>query len=496
VLPENYGFYLDNSLRRMTPHSDRSRGIAVDPMERSSAGTPTSISIGLNVAGISNLCNCTPPDTNAAVGDTQLMEGVNVQFEVLDKTTGAVEFGPVNANTLWRSLGGPCATHNDVGPIVQWDRSAHRWLYTQNVLSGPPPYYACVAVSQTPDATGNYYLYQFPLGNGIPVDSRWGVWSTGYFQTNNSFSTTGFLGAQVCAYNSAKLVAGDRTAEQICFQLTPSDYSLLPADVDSILPPPNGQDEFLIGSYDVDSSNNHLYLYSMHPDYPNPTQSTFVGSGLADPISVPAYTPFCDTSQPCVPQEGTGQQLNAVGDRLMYRFAYWNDGQLAHVRPSVGPLHRQHWYVNHVATASGGQAGVRWYEFRAPIAVATISDVTLFQSGTFAPDSSYRWMASMAQDKVGDIALGYSIASANMYDSINATGRVISDPPGQMESEVSLVAGTGSQSEGSSWGKLSTMVLDGSDSCTFWYAQEYYAVPAGGQSWLTRLVSFKFDGCR
>jgi hypothetical protein len=57
------------------------------------------------------------------------------------------------------------------------------------------------------------------------------------------------VGAYVCAYNTAKLILGDATAEQICFQLTPNDYSLLPADVDSPVPPPANQDEFFRGSY-------------------------------------------------------------------------------------------------------------------------------------------------------------------------------------------------------------------------------------------------------
>ncbi len=122
--------------------------------------------------------------------------------------------------------------------------------------------------------------------------------------------------------------------------------------------------------------------------------------------------------------------------------------------------------------------------------------LTLFQSGTFAPDTNNRWMASMAQDKQGDIALGYSLASTTVYDSIYATGRVPTDPIGQMETETPLYAGTGSQSGGQRWGDYSSMSIDGSDGCTFWYAQEYYAVPAGGSQWQTRLVSFKFNGCQ
>jgi hypothetical protein len=40
------------------------------------------------------------------------------------------------------------------------------------------------------------------------------------------------------------------------------------------------------------------------------------------------------------------------------------------------------------------------------------------------------------------------------------------------------------------------MQIDSTDQCTFWYAQEYYIVPAAGDNWQTRLVSFKFNGCQ
>lgn len=492
--PPNYSYHLAHSVRRTNPHP--SGAYQPDPVEQRSAGAPASITTGLNLLGLDNSesCGCEPPDTNAAVGDTQVVEWVNVAYQVFNKTTGAVELGPVQGNMLWQSLGGACYENNDGDIIAQWDRTNHRWLLAQNVFNGPP-YYACVAVSTTSDATGSYYLYQFPLSSDFPDYPKWGIWPSGYFQTNNNFGNVNFDGAYVCGYNSAKLIVGDRTAEQVCFQLTPNDASLLPGDLDSSTPPPAGQDEFFIGSYDVDSTNNHLYLYSMHPVFSNPSQSTFTGGGLADPITVPTYTPFCPDSEFCVPQDGTTERVDALGDRVMYRFSYWDDGPLANVGTHATHVPQQHWYVNHVVTASNGQAAVRWYEFRANIHQVGISGVSLFQSGTFAPDNNNRWMASIAQDKMGDIALGYSAASTSLFDSIYATGRVPTDPLGQMETETVLFAGAGSQSGGDRWGDYSSMSID-SDGCTFWYAQEYYEVPAGGSNWQTRLVQFKFNGCQ
>ena len=180
----------------------------------------------------------------------------------------------------------------------------------------------------------------------------------------------------------------------------------------------------------------------------------------------------------------------------MYRFAYWNDLAPTSAAPSavVGP--RQHWYVNHVAKASGGQAGVRWYEFQAPVMVVNTGALTLHQSGTFAPDSNYRWMASIAQDKVGNLAVGYSISNGTtLHPSIYVAGRAKSDPLGQLSGETTLTTGTGTQTGSAHrWGDYTSMSLDPSDHCTFWYTNEYLTT-TGTAPWQTRLNQLKFDNC-
>jgi hypothetical protein len=491
-----YGFHEANPVRWVNFHPGRQLGPARDPVEQSSPGPASSFSLGLNLLGVGNgfpdySVPDAPPDTNAGVGDTEVVDWVNVSYAVFNKTTGAVLAGPIEGNMLWQSLGGVCANNNDGDIIAQWDRSAHRWVLAQNVFT--TPYTACIAISQTNDALGSYYLYAFSLGSGFPDYPKYGLWPSGYFETMNNFGPSGgnFVGAEVCGYNSAKLLVGDHSAEQICFQLTANDYSLLPADRDSNIAPPNGQDEFFVGSYDVDSSNDHVYLYSMHPVFSNPSQSTFVGSGLADPFTVPAYTPFCDSNPirgACIP-EPNGSGVASLGDRLMYRFSYWEDQPLASVRATPPlPLPAQHWFFNHVATASGGQAGVRWYEVTAPIRAVTISGLSLFQSGTFAPDANYRWMGSIARDKVDDVALGYSLGSSTIYPSVAVTGRTVTDPMGQMEAEQVIVTGTGAQvGTDNRWGDYSSMAIDAADGCTFWYAQEYYTTTAQFD-WSTQLA--------
>ncbi len=223
-------------------------------------------------------------------------------------------------------------SNNDGDIIAQWDVVAHRWLLTQNVFTGN--YGVCVAISTSPDATGTYYLYEFPVvANGFPDYPKWGVWTNNYGETWNNFGPGGggFRGPVFCAYNRTKMLTGDQTAEQICHQYTASEDSLLPADRDSPTAPPAGQDQFAIGSVgDVD--NSHLSLYSVHINNINDwTQgATFTGDGNSQLLSVATYDPSCNGAYggDCVPQKGITDMADSLGDRLMYRFAYWEDQPL------------------------------------------------------------------------------------------------------------------------------------------------------------------------
>ncbi len=280
-----YGFHEANPVNRIPMRPPAS---VVDRVEQNAAGSSANYSTGINVLGLGNgfpnfIMRVAPPDTDMAVGDTQLIEYVNLSWEVFDKS-GNPLIGPFDGNSLWASgiPGSLCALHDSGDPIVKWDRVAHRWLLFQNVFVSP--YAMCIAVSTSADATGNYYVYQFSVpGNGFPDYQKIGVWPTGYFQANNNFGVnkSGFVGSQICAYNSVKLLAGDASAEQQCVQLTGGDYSLLPGDVDSPTPPPAGQDEFFIGGLGrVDTShlsvpNGSLgYLTVWPAGQPRPLAST------------------------------------------------------------------------------------------------------------------------------------------------------------------------------------------------------------------------------
>ena len=116
--------------------------------------------------------------------------------------------------------------------------------------------------------------------------------------------------------------------------------------------------------------------------------------------------------------------------------------------------------TNQPVEALPGVAGVRWYEIRRDSA----GNYSLYQQGTYAPnDGVHRWMGSVAQDKKGNIALGYSVVNGmNVFPGIRYTGRLAGDPLGQMTlGEGTIINGSGVQTTTNSrWGDYTSMNVD------------------------------------
>ncbi len=449
---------------------------------QTSTGPLAGTTSGLNFAGVGQgdygfTDQYAPPDTVGAVGQTQYVQWVNTYFAVFDKSNGAIVAGfPKAGNSPWVGFGGGCETNNDGDPIVQYDKAAQRWILTQFSVS-TTPYLQCVAVSQTSDATGAYYRYAFSYGNTQFNDyPKMGVWPDGYYISYNIFNNAQtFAGSKVCAFDRAKMLVGNTTATQQCFQLSTSYGGLLPSDLDGITAPPAGSPNFF-----MNFGANSLNLWKFHVDFANSANSTFTGPTS---IAVASFNAACSGGGACIPQSGTNNKLDSLADRLMYRLAYRN-------RAGVESL-----VVNHsvaVGTNKRNQVtSVRWYEIRNPNGAPSV-----FQQGTLGTgDGTHRWMGSIAMDKLGNIALGYSASSSSIFPSIRYTGRLVTDALGTMQAENIIQAGGGSQTGTlHRWGDYSAMTVDPVDDCTFWFTTEYLKA-SGSFNWSTRIASFKFPGC-
>lgn len=460
---------------------------AVAGVQRAAAEAPTApVQAPLNLtamappfAGIGPELNYkikhAPPDTTGAAGTTQYVQWVNEAFAVFDKQTGKPVLGPLDGRVIWSGFGGVCSDTNDGDPIVLFDRDAKKWVLSQfSVHGGGTTFSQCVAVSVSDDATGRYNRYEFQYAdfNDYP---KFGVWPDGYYVTYNMFRQRSFLGAKACTFERSKMLNGD-AARMVCFDLN-GFGGVLPSDADST--PPAGMPNHLV-NFGLDSLN----VWAFHVDWNTPLASRLTKLPVVNVLRFDAPCPLDATGLPsdCIPQGPStqpDQKLDALGDRLMYRLAY---------RRIAG---RDTLIVNHTVKTGSG-SGLRLYDL-----TIQNSGVSVTKQQTFAPDGRFRWMGSAAMDKKGDVLIGYTTAGVDLFPSIRFAGYAAGDTA--VHDERTMAAGTAAQVSAidplDRWGDYSTMTMDPTDDCTFWYTAQVQTVE-GTFNWSTRIGHVKFAQCQ
>jgi hypothetical protein len=467
-----------------------------------------------NFEGLSSLDNfnifgfrVNPPDPVGAVGPNHYVEMVNLTFGVFSKS-GTLLLGPVDTGTLWSGFAVPDCTDPSGDPIVLYDQFADRWILSQFTTSGlsdpTRPFWNCIAISTTGDPTGSYYRYAFETGHFqfFPDYPKYGIWTDSYVITTREFGPTVEYGIGVYGLEKNKMING-QPARAVSFfidgnipeQLPLVGDGLLPAYIDGKQKPMNDAAIPLVGTQDdgggYGATFDALNIWDLTVKWRSTPIATLSLNTQLPTAAFDSIFPCTPTARDCLPQPGITDptrylDILSYRQRPTWRLAYRNFKDYEAL------------VTNQAVEAAPGVAGVRWYEIR-----RTGSTYSLFQQGTYAPgDGVHRWMGSIAQDKKGDMALGYSVVNGtDVFPGIRYTGRLGSDPSGQMTlGEGVVINGSGVQtSVNSRWGDYTSMNIDPVDDCTFWYVNEYYTAagqvssPAG---WQTRVASFKLPGCQ
>jgi hypothetical protein len=363
--------------------------------------------------------------------------------------------------------------------VVKYDQLADRWLVVMPIFRRPAndstgPYSMCYAVSVGPDPLGPYYKYEFkrPL---FPDYPRVAVWPDGYY--NGTSTGDEVIEKHACVADRERMLQGLSATEQ-CVIVKDVNF-LNPADIDGWGLPPAGAPALVFASGGTQLKkvfeDDGIYYWTFHVDWAAPANTK-----LAGPFKIPVapYHYLCDGQLThCVPQPDTLRRLDAQGDKLMNRVIYRRIG-------NVESIVAQH----SVNTTRGG--GVRWYEFR----LDGQRTPKLFQQGTFAPDSGFRWMASAGMDGQGNIGIGYSFGGTPHYAGQRFAARLASDPKGTLGFRESvLVEGQAAQANTLRWEDYTALAMDPSDDCTFWYVGDY--VKKGAASYSTRIGAWRVPSC-
>ena len=430
-----------------------------------------------------------PSDNSLAVGPKHVVQTVNSRMAIFTKD-GTPVYGPASTNTVFRGFGGPCELRNNGDAVVRYDQLADRWLIVMPIFRrGTPragerdgPYSMCYALSVTSDPFGAYHRYEFlrPL---FPDYPRPAIWPDGYYSPTSTGDDV--IQKHACVVDRAKMLKGERATEQ-CAVIDGVNF-LNNADVDGKTLPPAGAPNIMIAAGGAQlkkvMEDDEVLVWTFHVDWTDPSKTTIAGP---EKIAVAPYRYLCDGQLThCVPQPGTDSRLDAQGDKIMQRLVYRRLGK----QESIVAVHS-------VNTAAGG-GGVRWYEFRVDQRKDANRTLTLYQQGTYAPDTptrgAYRWMASPAMDKRGNIGIGYSFGGIPHFAGQRFAARLATDPKGQLTlRETVLVEGAGVQ-HAMRWEDYTQTAIDPVDDCTIWYVGDYLKKDVTAYS--SRIGAFRLPGC-
>lgn len=445
----------------------------------------------------------TPSDVNGDIGVNHYVQMVNNLYQIFDKQTGDALIGPFKLSRLFAAAGvtGACATEDQGDPIVLYDALANRWLLSQfnfktnSVGVDKPPYHECIAISATDDPTGSYYVYDFVIPNDYMGDyPKFGVWNDGYYMTIAQYKGQNFKGEAVMVFDRKNMLQGKAAGVNYHNLASQPNLSvLLPSDNDGDAPPV-GTPNYVIG-FGNNMYTNKLRIFEVKADFSTATTTGSIKE--RPPLKVATFNPdICrNDAGNCIPQpsglNGRQQKLDALSDRPLHRLQY---RYFAQGCPVDGALNGCATLVfNHTVRGNKiGEAAVRWYLLKQNTATKALG---VAQQGSFAPDSTSRWMGSAALNKRGDLAIGYSLSSSSLYPSVGYAGRLVDDAPNALTLEGRLYTGHGAQTDSERWGDYSTLSVDPVDDCTFWYTNQYYANNRAGFNWLwrTRIGSFKLS---
>jgi uncharacterized repeat protein (TIGR01451 family) len=423
-----------------------------------------------------------PPDTVGDVGPTHYIQSVNSSVAIYTKSTG-VQAAAFSLDSFFSlgSYGNLCDTDNFGDPVILYDSFEDRWVISDfafqlsgNEVVNPPGAFECIAVSKTGDpVAGGWNFYFLNFTDGLNDYPKLGIWPDGIYMSANMFDfvTSSFQLVRVWALNKEQMYAGDTDIQVVQFDAPASEFTLLPANARlQTGTPPAGTPNYFSTIWQY---SNAISFYKFHVDWDRISLSTFTGPFIS-------IAPANWSGPPGTVAVKDGASIDTLGVRLMMQNQYSNIAGVESL-----------WNTHTVQGGVAGRAAPRYYQV--DVTSGTVAANTT-QAATHAPDTTVdRIMPSLAVNRDGDMAIGYSAVSSTLFPAIRYAGRLSSDTVNTLpQTEAFIIEGTGAQTNTERWGDYSAMSLD-PDGCTFWYTNEYYITT--GSNWQTRIGSFSLPDC-
>ena len=476
---------------------------ALAPSEAAAIDVAGVATMGLNIEisrqGGPNGSGSIPPDTMGSVGPNHVVEMINGNVEIFNKTTGA-SISNTTLNAFWSGISGINAFTNGrvFDPRIVYDHASQRWFATvidDTLDTTVPPDGTIdtsnnlyIARSDTSDPTGDWDGLTLDADANAPEDFKdyetLGVDADGLYSCTQDFDSAGNGAGESC-YTIPKadlLLASPSNARFRRFEATPPG---LPAVAGSWQPAldfglSDGR-AALLGSTGTALRRTDILGGGGN----NPTLGTDVAIA-ADP----GHADAPDLARQ--PSDGSPGATSDDIENVAPRF----NGNVVELGNSL-------WAVHSVRGSTPNNAALRWYEINE-------TTNTVIQTALIDDPNRDFHEPSIAVNDHGDVVIGYTCSGPSLAASVcvslgtTAAGVTTFEPP------AILATGDGyyyqMARQRNRWGDYSATVLDPVDQCTFWTFQEYTAVGGTGDSgrdageantglWGTRLSELTFDGC-
>ena len=438
---------------KFKPHKVPSDAITF-PVNVSSISTrTTSPSTTVSFNGVMDHDSLIPPDIEIAAGTNYVVETTNQQFSIYTKAGAFVN--RITINSLFTPTGGS----GYFDPHVVYDASNGRFIVASdgNYSNGDGGVF--LAISQTNDPTGNWYVYSF---DGIGNTSDFLDYPMLGFNTNWVVVTCNdFIGgsspvyAKIFVLNKASLYSGtEGTLTSVTDQ---TSYSICPAQTNDA----SQTTEYLVEDYNGNSGGSgYVRLSTVTGAASSPAYAVGKTLGVTNPWSETAVN---------AKQLGNSNAINTDDTRISFAVVTGGSMWFSHTvfLPSTKPTY----------------SGVDWYQINPATPSVT-------QYGRLATSGTFNYYPCINVNSNGDALLGYSVSSTTQYAGAAYAFHAAADAANTMESGIVYKAGVAGYYKTygggrNRWGDFSGTAVDPVDN-SFWNANEWAST---SNNWGTQIAN-------
>ncbi|HEY5406027.1 MAG TPA: fibronectin type III domain-containing protein [Ginsengibacter sp.] len=422
-----------------------------------------------NFQGILDNGTLIPPDINGAVGTSYVVETTNQQFNIYNKSSGSLH------NTLSiTSFFSASGLYNFYDPHITYDPNNDRFIIgidAQTGTASSSPSAFAVAISQTGDPTGNWYVYTVVCTPSAPTDfmdyDQLGFNNNWIVMTGNDFPASGANKSYIYVWPRATLYSGGSGTATTFTDLT--NLLLSPATTCDA----SQNTLYLVSDRNGNSGGNgYVNIASITGTSSSPVYNAGSQLGINQPWKEP-------TTLVKAPESGeTAAHGIECGDTRIHSVIYKN-----------GSL----WFTHTVflpATGTTTHSGVDWWQINP-------SSLTVLQFDRIADANSKIWYyyPSLNVNANNDMLVGYSSSSSTTFAGAQYALRLAADAQNTVETPVQYVNGLAGYYKTygggrNRWGDYSGTAFDPVDG-SFWTFQEWANT---GNNWGTQIAHIPASG--